>query len=202
MSTAEAVVEYWLGDTRRNIGSIPQRMELWFASGEQLDQPIREQFGEDVLAARDGGLDDWAETPQGRLALIILLDQFTRNIYRGEAEAFACDDKSLELSQAGIVAGHDGKLGPVEKVFFYMPMQHAESLAVQVQSVALYEALADSVPDSSREVFDSGFAHHARLHRDIIARFGRFPHRNAVLGRESTAEEAAYLAADAPTFGQ
>ncbi|MBT8136540.1 MAG: DUF924 domain-containing protein [Gammaproteobacteria bacterium] len=202
MSTAEDVLEFWLGDTRRDIDSIPQRMEFWFASGAQQDQPIRDQFGDDVVAARDGRLDDWAEAPEGCLGLIILLDQFTRNIYRGAAEAFASDNRSLSLSQAGIVAGHDGRLGPVEKVFFYMPMQHAESLAVQMQSVSLYEALADSVPESSREFFDGGFAHHARLHRDIIARFGRFPHRNAILGRESTAEEAEYLAGDAPTFGQ
>lgn len=202
MTTAEQVLEYWLGDARRDIDSIPQRMVFWFKSGKQLDEPIRQQFGDDVSAARDGRLDEWATTAAGRLALIILLDQFTRNIYRGEPEAFGCDDKSLAFSQAGIVAGHDGQLGPVEKVFFYMPMQHAESLAVQMQSVSLYEALADSVPESSRDTFESGFAHHARLHRDIIARFGRFPHRNVILGRESTVEEAAYLEGGGPSFGQ
>ena len=177
-------------------------MEFWFAAGSDLDEPVRQRFGTEVAAAASGKRDHWAQTPGGRLALILLLDQFTRNIYRGKPEAFACDDQALALTQAGIIAGEDGKLGPVETAFLYMPMQHSESLAVQMQSVALYEALADSVPDSAKTVFQNGFAAYARLHRDIIAQFGRFPHRNAILGRACSPEEQAYLAADAPTFGQ
>lgn len=202
MQRIEEILEFWFGDTRRDISCMPEWMEFWFAAGADLDEPVRQRFGADVAEAASGKRDHWAATPEGRLALVLLLDQFTRNIYRGKPEAFACDDKALALTQAGIVAGDDGQLGPVETAFLYMPMQHAESLAVQRQSVALYEALADSVPGSATAIFQKGFAEYARLHRDIIAEFGRFPHRNAIIGRESSPEEAAYLAGDAPSFGQ
>jgi len=198
----EEILEFWFGDTRRDITCTPKWMSFWFAAGTDLDEPIRKRFAADVAGAASGKMDQWCETAKGSLATTILLDQFTRNIYRGAPQAFECDDKALRLTQAGIVKGHDGRLGPVETAFFYMPMQHAESLAVQMQSVALYEALADTVPDGTKDIFQNGFAHYARLHRDIIVQFGRFPHRNAILGRESTPEEQAYLAGDVPTFGQ
>ncbi|MDH3589822.1 MAG: DUF924 domain-containing protein [Gammaproteobacteria bacterium] len=201
MDRVEEILEYWLGDTLRDVSCAKEWMSFWFESGADLDQPIREKFAADVEAAASGETKLWEQNARGRLAKILLLDQFTRNIFRGKPEAFANDDEALALTQAGIIAGHDGQLGPVERVFFYMPMQHAESLPVQMQSVALYEALAESVPDSVKKLF-GGFTKYAELHRDIVARFGRFPHRNAILGRESTPEEREYLAGDAPTFGQ
>ena len=202
MDRIEEILEFWFGDTRRDISCIPEWMSFWFAAGTDLDEPIRQRFTADVDAAASGQMKQWCESAKGRLATILLLDQFTRNIYRGKPEAFDNDDLALDLTQTGIVSGHDGKLSPVEMAFFYMPMQHAESLAVQMQSVALYEALADTVPEATKKIFQNGFAHYARLHRDIIVQFGRFPHRNAILGRESTPVELAYLDGDAPTFGQ
>lgn len=201
MPGVDEILEFWFGVTRHNIASIPEWSEFWFKAGVELDEPIRERFGGTLEDAIAGDLDKWAETASGRMALIIVLDQFSRNVYRGTPTAFAQDEKSLGLTQEGIIRGHDGLLSPVERAFFYMPMQHTESIAVQTQSVSLYEALADSVPEDARKIFEN-FTGHARLHRDIIARFGRFPHRNGILGRESTEEERAYLGGDAPTFGQ
>lgn len=202
MAQAGEILEFWFGDTRRDINTVSEWMPFWFGSGSDLDEPIRKRFAADVREAIAGGKEQWASSPNGCLATILLLDQFPRNIYRGTPQAFANDDKALALAQSGIINRLDGKLGPVEMAFFYMPMQHAENLAVQMQSVALYEALAESVPDMTKDIFNKGFAHYARLHRDIVLRFGRFPHRNKILGRESTPEEKDYLASDAPTFGQ
>ena len=171
------------------------------AAAQWLNNEIEQRFGAAVRAARAGQLDEWADDPRGRLALVILLDQFARNIFRGTADAFAADDRALALTQEAMERGHDTELDPIERVFLYMPLQHAESKVVQEQSVATYEALAESVPAAQRERFE-GFTKYARLHRDIVARFGRFPHRNAILGRPSTEAERDYLAGDAPRFGQ
>lgn len=202
MERIEEIIEFWFGDTRRDASCTPEWMGFWFGSGSDLDQPIRERFGADVRDAMAGRKDHWTDTAAGQLALILLLDQFTRNIYRGTADAFAHDDKVLALTQSGIADGIDGQLGPVETAFFYMPMQHAENLAVQMQSVAMYEALAESLPETAKGVFQKSFTNYARQHLEIIMRFGRFPHRNNILGRESTPDEKDYLASDAPTFGQ
>src|SRR5690606_32287203 len=139
------------------------------------------------------------ETPQGRLALIILLDQFPRNMYRETPQAFAFDAKARALTLEGLQAGDDQALRPIERVFFYLPLEHAEDLALQHRCVELFETLAASLPEETRKSFD-GFTDFARKHRVIVERFGRFPHRNAILGRESTDEEIAFLRTPGSSF--
>lgn len=203
MSEAEIrrVLDFWFTGCENDRPKIDARMDRWFGDDPALDEEIREQFGDLVARASAGELDDWAETARGRLALIILLDQFRRNIYRGRAEAYACDRQALKLCVEGTLARHYRQLSPEEQLFFFMPLQHAESRKVQAKAVSVYQALANSVSETLRETFLTA-AQFAELHRDIIEEFGRFPHRNAVLGRPNTPEEEAYLAADAPSFGQ
>jgi uncharacterized protein (DUF924 family) len=164
----------------------------WFmAEGAKLDDLVRARFGALVEAARRGALDHWAATPRGRLALIIVLDQFPRHVHRGTPAAYASDAKAQALACEGIEAGVDEELTLSERHFFYLPLMHAEDVALQERSIERYTALRDA----AEQVL--GFA---REHRDVVARFGRFPYRNAVLGRESTPEETAYLASDENPF--
>jgi uncharacterized protein (DUF924 family) len=154
-----------------------------------------------VDRACEGDLDRWADEPRGRLALIILIDQFRRNIYRNTAQAFSMDRRALKLCVEGAMEKKDKGLTPIQKVFFYMPLQHAESKRVQAKSVELFTRLAGSVSPTFQETFLT-IAQFAELHKDIIDQFGRFPHRNKLLGRENTPEEDEYLAGDTPDFGQ
>jgi uncharacterized protein (DUF924 family) len=191
MSQSEAVLEFWFGAAAEPAPS-SARMQRWFGGSEDFDREIRERFGAVLLQARSGALTDWAETARGRLALIVVLDQFSRNVYRGSAEAFSKDALGLELAQAGIEIGHYERLSPLEQLFFVLPFEHAEDLAAQERAVALYEAWAKSLPPTleglGKHVLDF-----ARMHRDVIARFGRFPTRNQALGRSSTPEEEAHV---------
>ena len=157
--------------------------------------------GRRVENACGGKLDDWAAEPRGRIALIILIDQFRRNIHRNTAKAFSMDKLALKLCVEGAMERKDKGLTPIQKVFFYMPLQHAESRKVQAKSVELFNKLAESVSPTYQATFLT-VAQFAELHKDIIDQFGRFPHRNALLGRENTPEEDEYLAGDAPDFGQ
>jgi uncharacterized protein (DUF924 family) len=151
--------------------------------------------------AVEGKLDHWAKEPRGRLALILLLDQFRRNIYRNSAEAFSADKQALKLCVEGAMEKKDKGLSPIERVFFYMPLQHAESRKVQEKSCNIYNKLADAVSPTYKETFET-IAQFAELHRDVIERYGRFPHRNALLNRRNTPEEEEYLSGDNTTFGQ
>jgi len=204
---ATAILEFWFADTIADPRRIAARLDFWFAgesSGAEVrarDEEIARRFGAEVEFASRHALDGWSAEPHGRLALVILLDQFRRSIYRGRAEAFAADAHALELALAGLALGCDAPLAPIERLFLLMPLQHAEDRAVQERSAAECERLAQSVPASLRPLFD-GFVEYAAMHRDIVRRFGRFPHRNTILGRSSTPEELDYLAADAPRFGQ
>ena len=148
-----------------------------------------------------GALDGWAGTPPGRLALVVLLDQMPRNIHRGSPGAFAHDAEAAAHCVAGIDSGQDRSLHPVERIFLYMPLQHAEDRGLQRRSVEQFESLAAEADEAWRDYFAEN-VRYARLHHDIVERFGRFPHRNRILGRESTEEERRYLADGAPTFGQ
>ena len=196
MSSPNDVLRYWFGDE-----PLQPRNKLWWQGGDQLDRDIAARFGQLVERALAGELDHWAETPRGRLALVILLDQFTRNIYRGSGKAFAGDEPALRIVRDGIAAGDDQRLHPLERTFFYLPLEHAESLAAQDEAVARFEQLLSETPEEHRETV-AGSLDYARQHHEIIARFGRFPHRNKVLGRESTPAEAAYLDAGGRRFGQ
>lgn len=190
MSRSEEVLSYWFGASSAPPG--PEQMRLWFQGGAEVDRDIRQRFGADVEQARRGELGAWAETARGRLALILLIDQFSRNLFRGSGEAFSKDALGVELALGGIDNGHYATLAPCEQMFALLPLEHAEDLALQERGVALFEAWAKSLP-AAMEGLGHGALEFARLHRDIIARFGRFPTRNAALGRVSTPEEDAHV---------
>lgn len=195
------ILSFWFEEKALSAPQIDGRMDVWFGEDAVFDQQIQNRFADDVEAAAEGRLDHWAGTPHGRLALILLLDQFRRNIYRGTADAYAQDRQALKLCVEGARDKGDKGLTPIQRVFFYMPLQHAESRKVQAKSVAIYRKLAEAVSPTYSETFLT-IAQFAELHHDIIEQFGRFPHRNLVLGRDNTPEEAEYLAGDAPGFGQ
>lgn len=197
----DAVLSFWFAEKEFGAPQIDGRMDVWFGEDPVFDHEIEKEFGDDVELASSGALDHWAAEPRGRLALILLLDQFRRNIYRGTADAFAKDRAALKLCVEGAMEKKDQGLTPIERVFFYMPLQHAESRKVQAKSVQIYTRLAEAVSPTYRETFET-VVQFAELHRDIIECFGRFPHRNEVLGRENTPAEEEYLAGDAPSFGQ
>jgi len=178
---ARHVLDFWFGD------SDAQRPE-WFRKDSAFDALIRERFGAWVHQALAGTLDGWAgQGADAALARVLLLDQFTRNIYRDTARAFDGDARALAAARAMVAHRHDLQLPALRRVFAYLPFEHAEDRAAQRLSVALFETLARERPETE------GFADYARRHAAVIARFGRFPHRNAALGRASSAEEAEFL---------
>jgi uncharacterized protein (DUF924 family) len=197
----EDVLTFWFKEHALSAPQIDRRMDIWFGSDPVFDLEITKEFSNDVELASDGKLDYWAESPRGRLALIIMVDQFRRNIHRNTAQAFSRDTVALKYCVEGAMQKHEQDLAPIEKVFFYMPLQHAESRKVQAKSVRLYERLVASASPTYRETFET-VLQFAELHKDIIDQFGRFPHRNALLNRENTAEEDEYLSVDSPNFGQ
>ena len=176
-------------------------MDIWFSEDPVFDHEIEKEFADDIARACSGELDHWGDDAHGRLALILLIDQFRRNIYRGSAKAFSKDRLALKLCVEGAMQKKDQGLTPIQRVFFYMPLQHAESRKVQAKSVELYQRLAQTVSPTLRETF-MAIAEFAELHKDIVDQFGRFPHRNKLLNRENTPQEAEYLAGDSPDFGQ
>ena len=197
----DAILAFWFKEQALSAPQIDHRMDIWFGEDPAFDHEIQENFAIDVDRASESRLDHWANEPRGRLALILLLDQFRRNIYRGSAKAFEKDNTALKLCVEGAMQKKDRGLTAIQRAFFYMPLQHAESRKVQAKSVDLYNKLAEAVSPTFQETFLT-IAQFAELHRDIIDQFGRFPHRNALLGRDNTPEEDQYLAGDAPDFGQ
>ena len=197
----DAILAFWFKEHALSAPQIDRRMDIWFGEDPTFDHEIRQAFLADIEKASEGKLDHWADEPRGRLALILLLDQFRRNIYRNTAKAFEKDRAALKLCVEGAMQKKDRGLTPIQRVFFYMPLQHAESSKVQAKAVELYTKLAEAVSPTFQETFLT-IAQFAELHRDIIDQYGRFPHRNALLGRENTPEEDEYLAGDSPDFGQ
>ncbi len=199
----QQIIEFWFGQGAEAI--VTDRNALWFGANAEIDNAIQSRFGQLISAAERGELNHWQSSAVPSLALIILLDQFTRNVYRGSERAFASDHLALAVCQAGLADNFDKALTPSQRAFYYLPLEHAEDLACQQRSVALFEALAAEVAAShgkqAAEIF-AGTKQYADEHHDIIARFGRFPHRNALLDRQSTAEELAFLDAGGQTFGQ
>jgi uncharacterized protein (DUF924 family) len=178
------VLDFWFGP--RGSPDSGTLRPIWFQVNEAFDEEIRRRFESDVLDAGRGELDGLSSTAEGVLTLVILLDQFTRNIFRATPRAFAYDPKARAVARLAVGMGLDKLLSPVERMFLYLPFQHSEELDDQIRSVALFKTLP-MVPWRD-EVLDYAIRHH-----DMIARFGRFPHRNAVLGRTSTAEELTFL---------
>ena len=180
----QQILDFWFGE--QGSAEHGAARELWFRKDAAVDAEIRSRFGAAVETALAGGYADWTAMPQGTLARILMLDQFTRNIYRDTAGAFAGDALALQTADAAVARGDDAALIAVERWFLYMPFEHAESLAAQQRSLELFARLRD----------ESGLAaplEWAEKHAAIVRRFGRYPHRNAVLGRESTPEESAFL---------
>ena len=175
------------------------RRKLWWGKDAAVDAGMRTRFGALVDAVAAGRHQDWAETPRGQLALILLFDQFTRNIHRDTPQAFACDAQALQPAQKMIDTHADRKLRRIERVFCYLPLEHAESMELQDRCVELFSALVTEKPEQERDTF-TGYADYAARHRNIIARFGRFPHRNRILGRASTPEELEFLQQPGSSF--
>lgn len=193
MNKQEMILSYWFGTCEDDLLVLERKRQLWFGKDEQVDREIKSHFGTWVeSAAEDGLLEGDAPVCQRYLATIVLLDQFTRNIYRGDARAFASDDIALRLAIDALGKNCDRQLRPIERVFIYLPLEHSEQLEMQNRSVALFEELTRNVPERLRPAFE-GFLDYAVRHREIIARFGRFPHRNTILGRESSVEEIEFL---------
>ena len=197
----DAILAFWFREQELSAPQIDRRMDIWFGEDEVFDHECKKEFSGDVDEASEGKLDHWAHEPLGRLALILLLDQFRRNIYRNTAEAFAMDKAALKLCVEGAMAKKDRGLTPIQRAFFYMPLQHTESRRVQAKGVEIYNRLSEAVSPTYRETFET-IAQFAELHHDIVVQFGRFPHRNVLLNRKNTPEEDEYLAADSPDFGQ
>jgi uncharacterized protein (DUF924 family) len=196
MSTNEGfedVLRFWFSSLPHgDHAAMARQMEWWFRGG--ADAEIVERFPPLLDRAKRNDLDSWSHSPRSRLALIIVLDQFSRTLHRGTAQAFAQDPKALALALEGIENGHYAALEtPWEKTFFFLPLGHSEDLTKLEQVVKLAEELVKEAPEEMRAMLEFS-ANQARGHRDIIARFGRHPHRNEVLGRQSTPEELEYLA--------
>ncbi|MDF3935092.1 DUF924 family protein [Pseudomonas citronellolis] len=188
----QALLDWWFGDALRASDVAAQRNGLWFGKSACEDVASDNRFGGLVRQALDGGLADWADTAQGWLALILLLDQLPRMVFRDTPRAFAGDARAQELVRRGLAAGLDRQLQPVERVFVYLVLEHAEDLSQQDQAVAAFGAL-HAHADAGDQALFADFLRYAERHRVVIARFGRFPHRNAILGRDSSAEETAFL---------
>ncbi|MCB1691403.1 MAG: DUF924 domain-containing protein [Pseudomonadales bacterium] len=199
--TPTDVIDYWIGDAATDPEALGARTKLWYGGGKETDDAIRERFGDALSGAERGELAAWRDTPDGCLALVILLDQFSRNLYRGTAKAFSNDAAAQEVARHALAQGFERVLSPIGRAFLYHPFHHAETLSDQQRCVSLYQALLDETPEPMKSHMN-GFLTYAIEHHDVVARFGRFPHRNKVLGRESTPEEVAYLEAGAARYGQ
>jgi uncharacterized protein (DUF924 family) len=188
--SANDVLSFWFGEPDA-AGRLAPR-DLWFTKSDATDRLLAERFGATVEDALAGRHDDWAATPRGALALVIVLDQFTRNVFRGTPRAFAGDPRALAVATRMVDTARDTALAPVERWFLYMPFEHSERLLDQYEAVRLFEGLA---ADGVAEPLDW-----ARRHFDVIRRFGRFPHRNAILDRPSTPAEIEFLKQPGSSF--
>jgi uncharacterized protein (DUF924 family) len=186
MSQAEEILSFWFAEPQDDKAYYEERHSLWFTADPQFDQEIRDRFTSDYQLAAQRKLMNWQELPRSGLALVILLDQFPRNMFRGDPRAFATDPLAREVATVLVERVTDRQLLPVERMFVYLPFMHSENLTHQRQSVALFQQLAQECP-----YLDS--RSYATRHKESIERFGRFPHRNVILGRLSTLEEIEFL---------
>lgn len=188
----QALLDWWFGPSVTAAEVAASRTALWFAKQERQDELAREQFGGLVEQALAGQLVGWQNVPEGWLATLLLLDQLPRMIFRDTPRAFAGDLLARPLALHGLSQGWDQQLSPIQRVFAYLVLEHAEDLALQNQAVQLFHALHQQAAVAKRELF-AGYLDYAERHQQVIARFGRFPHRNQVLGRISSAEESVFL---------
>ena len=186
----DSILMFWFGPLDGQGLSKAEQHGLWFKSSPSTDEEISELFGATVDKAIRGQLDSWASSERGLMALILLLDQFTRNIHRGTPDAFSGDSSALALARAAIAENRHLKMPLIHRVFLYLPLEHSETVEDQDRCVALFEEMTAATDLEQM----TGFTRYAAAHRDVIAQFGRFPHRNPILGRESTPAEEAYIA--------
>jgi len=195
----EPLLRFWFGPLKNGLASNEQR-KIWFNPDRDFDARCRDEFLPFLTLAQSGDLHHWLDSARGQLAFILLTDQLPRNIFRGTQEAFAYDPFALATARQGIISGSDRQLELDERSFFYMPFEHSEDISDQHMAVGLFTYLRDSAPKSTRDIIGNALRF-AQQHRDIILKFGRFPHRNAVLERHSTAEELNFIKAG-DGFGQ
>jgi len=196
----EDVLSFWFADDVHSPEGVAACCRRWFESDPAFDERVRGRFGELPARALRGELHAWRAEPRSTLALVLTLDQLPRNLYRGTAACFAYDAAALDLAVFALEREDDFELAPLEAMFLYLPFEHTEDPAAQDRSVSLFRGLVDRASPPLRPQFES-FLEYAVRHCEVIERFGRFPHRNATLGRESTDDERAYLEAGGETFG-
>ncbi len=187
MERWQEILRFWFGDPEDPGSEYGQQRQVWFKKDPAFDDTIRRRFLTDYGQASDGALAIWRQEPRSCLALVILLDQFPRNLFRGEARSFASDRAARDATNYALAQGYDQQVLPVERIFFYLPLEHSENLVDQERSVELVRSLHATHPE-----FENSLDYAVR-HRNVIQRFGRFPHRNEILGRETTPEEAEFL---------
>ena len=196
----QQILDTWFKDTTSNRLDLPQT-KRWFNGGKSFDKQLTRDFSDAVNKAGNGAFDDWMEDAVGSLALLVLLDQFARNIFRGSAKAFAFDPKAQSVCLDGLAKGFDKNLPITQRIFYYLPLEHAESHELQAESLKRFTALhaqsSQDLKEFTRRTLDSAIEHKA-----IIDAFGRYPYRNAVLSRENTLEEERWLADSNKRFGQ
>lgn len=195
----QPLLDWWFGSSGSPQETVADKGRLWFGKRDSQDLEAQTRFGDWVDQALAGGLTEWAQRPEGWLALVLLLDQLPRMIYRDSAKSFSGDLRAQALVAQGIAADFDRQLSPLQRVFIYLVFEHCENLAVQNEAVSRYIELLAQQPEADRALF-ADYLDFAEKHQKVIARFGRFPHRNAVLGRESTAEELEFLSKPGSRF--
>lgn len=188
----DEILKFWFGRVEQTIVPTEHRARIWFGEDPAIDEEIKARFSPDLGAAISGQLSSWETSPRGQLALIIMLDQFSRHIYRNSLKAYAQDEQALTVCLKGLREEADHSLSLIERVFYYFPLLHSEKIGYQEQSVRAYRTLVDLAFSETRVIFDS-FYKFANHHYSIIKRFGRFPQRNMLLARESTGAEIEYL---------
>lgn len=199
MPAWQPLLDWWFGDAEAASAVAAQRGKLWFGYQASQDAEACERFGELSAQALAGGLQDWAEQAEGWLALILLLDQLPRMIHRATPQAFAGDTRAQQLVRRGLAQGLARQLPAIRQVFVYLVLEHAEDLATQDLAVERFDALREQAPAAERQLF-ANYLDYAVRHRQVIARFGRFPHRNTILARASTPDELAFLAEPGSRF--
>jgi uncharacterized protein (DUF924 family) len=195
----EHVLSFWFGELDQDGAVDEAHTKRWFTKDAAFDAGIVERFGPLHEAVAAGGCDGWLASTRGRLAFVIVLDQFSRNMFRGDPRSFAHDGRAREVALQAIEAGDDKKLARDERGFLYMPLLHSEDLGLQDRSLELFKAFRDELPERLRGPVANALRY-AEMHRNIIVRFGRFPHRNAILGRPSTPEEVEFLKGENSSF--
>ena len=199
METIDSIIHFWFGNHNDPALVVKEKAPLWWLKNPDVDQEIKQRFEPLIEALTKGELDEWRTSPRGVLASVLLTDQFSRNMYRGQAKSFAFDTVARTMAKEAVANNIDQTLRPIERVFIYMPLEHSENRADQQKSVGLFEQLQQEVTEEHKTLFQ-GYVDFACKHKEIIDRFNRFPHRNEILGRVSTEEELAFLKQPGSSF--